>query len=245
MKILTLILSLILISSCSSNNSQEDYPEQSESQSESQSEIIQIQDDIPDLVNILSLGNQESLFQLRFDKIQLAFTASETWSDDAHFKVTHTDSAIVDWSLADIFEGRSFYISIIDSSITNIQVSHKYQTSLSVGDDGAHLDLTNWLHYNSEFTELIINENYFASVIYSEEEYTKFPPVTNAQILKEVVSATKSPDNKFTRRAKDCLDANSEPCSVMINQVQFKISYKTGLQENESVFVIFNFPLGC
>ena len=187
----------------------------------------------------------DSVFIIKFDKLDIKFISSDIENKREEFEKIYKDSIKINSGLGESFKNKAFEIIQKDSSIANVEVFESYQTSLGVSDEGAHLDLLNWKHFNSEWEKLIIMDNSFISKEYSEKESELFPKVNTKQILEAVMIEYGSEENKFTERAKNCTNANGYPCSVMINRFNFKIvvTYKDGSKTN--YFILINLPMGC
>ncbi|WP_375561651.1 hypothetical protein ACE193_03620 [Bernardetia sp. OM2101] len=188
---------------------------------------------------------KDSIFIVKFDKINIKFISSDIWSKEDEFEKTYTDSIKINSGLGESFKNKVFEIIQKDSSIVDVEVFESYQTSLGVSEEGAHLDLLNWKHFNSEWQKLIIKNNSFISKEYSEKESKLFPKVNTKQILEAVMVEYGGEENKFTERARNCKNANSYPCSVMINQFNFKIVVTDKNGSKINYFILINLPMGC
>lgn len=78
-------------------------------------------------------------------------------------------------------------ITVTTTLLTNLTVEQRYETSVTIMDEGPHYDLTGWKHYTSDWKPLQPNSNgIFTGDTYSEKEKTKFPEI-NIEELKEKV----------------------------------------------------------
>ncbi|WP_338763430.1 hypothetical protein WAF17_19600 [Bernardetia sp. ABR2-2B] len=199
----------------------------------------------PQKKEVNKILENDSVFIVKFEKLDIKFISSDIDNKGEDFEKIYTDSIKINLGLGENFKNKTFEIIQKHSSIANVEVFESYQTSMGVSDEGAHLDLLNWKHFNSEWQKLIINKNSFVSKEYSRKESELFPKVTTKQILEAVRIEYGSEKNKFTERAKNCKDANDYPCSVMINQFNFKIVVTDKNGSKTNYFILINLPMGC
>ncbi|WP_338792524.1 hypothetical protein [Bernardetia sp. MNP-M8] len=188
---------------------------------------------------------KDSIFIVKFEKLNIKFVSSDIENGREEFEKFYKDSIKINSGLGENFENKSFEIIQKDSSIANVEVFESYQTSLGVSDEGAHLDLLNWKHFNSEWQKLSVKKNSFISKEYSKKESELFPKVSTKQILEAVSIEYGGEENKFTERAKNCKNANGYPCSVMINRFNFKIVVTDKDGSKTNYFILINLPMGC
>jgi hypothetical protein len=150
------------------------------------------------------------------------------------------DTAFVSLEPGDSPEGQMFRINDPDVKILN--VSQKYETSISIMDEGPHFDLLHWKHYISEWQVLKqTDNNAFKSVSYSEELHGKFPQ-TDIRRFKEYVKRTAG--DRWHDLVINVKSVKEYPCTVDISRIIYKIKYSAGGQLKEK-YLIFEMPLGC
>lgn len=115
---------------------------------------------------------------------------------------------------------------------------------MSVGDEGAHLDLYNWKHYESDIFKLEIEDESFTTLTLSESQKSKFPYVTKGEILKVVESRMGGKNNKFFKRALECSGADDYPCYVSMSQIILIITAEFENGKMVEKTVVINAPMG-
>ena len=109
-------------------------------------------------------------------------------------------------------------------------------------DEGPHLDLIDWKHYYSEWSELkSLNNNYYRINSYTYEESQKFIEI-NMEKLKDAVLIYG--DDRWYDLVRESTSLTEYPCGVKISKIFIKIS---GEKEQNTLdkLIIFNIPMGC
>jgi hypothetical protein len=121
-------------------------------------------------------------------------------------------------------------------------VRQRYETSITVMDEGAHLDLLKWKHYRSPWVILeLVATNNFKSVGYSREQSEMFPHVEIEEVR---VAVQKSGGERWFEHIKDASDIHTYPFGVGISKVEYLIEYEvSGILKQK--YLIFDIPLGC
>ena len=150
------------------------------------------------------------------------------------------DTTFVSLELGDSPEGQILKINNSDVKILNIY--QKYETSVTIMDEGPHFDLLNWKHYFSDWQEINrIQNNTFKSVNYSEELHEKFPQI-DINSFKEYVK--RNVGNSWYKLITTVKSVNEYPCAVDINRIIYKITYTIEGKLKEK-YLIFEIPMGC
>lgn len=118
-----------------------------------------------------------------------------------------------------------------------------YETSLTVMEEGPHLDLLDWKHYTSPWTPLKkLNRTDFRTAAISEKDREKFPEVTAQEIREAVTKRGGDVLGQYVSAVKKPTDL---PCGVGVSKISFRVKVKDG--ENWKVIKTIHFlvPLGC
>jgi hypothetical protein len=194
--------------------------------------------------NFLLAQEKDKTFNVMFSGIELYFESSDIWTADSVFSKTHKDSVVIEVGLGENLDNLKFKIT--KKELPNgLKVFEKYETSISISDEGAHLDLLNWKHFYSEQKQLEIQNGEFITDSISKIDSQRFPIVSTEEIKNQVIKVTGNADNKFYYRAIECKNANGYPCYVSVSRRILTIEYmnNTGLKEHK--VIIFNLPMGC
>ncbi len=183
-------------------------------------------------------------YKIEFDELTISFESKDIWSPDSLFDKKHQDSIEIDIGLAENFDNKKIKIVKKRSDIEEIKAVEYYKTSMSVGDDGAHLDMYDWKHYESDTFNLGIENDSFTTLKLSESQRNRFPNVTKEQILKVVEHEMRGQDNKFFKRALECSGANDYPCYVSLSQIALIITVRFGDSKLVQKTLVINVPMG-
>jgi hypothetical protein len=123
-------------------------------------------------------------------------------------------------------------------------VEQRYETSLSVPNEGPHLDLLDWKHYVSPWKALPrAGENRFITLKIDEAEASRFPPVTGDQIRAAVRREGASAE--WLELVKDTKGPHGPGVWVGVSKVSFRVK----VQERGRWRVVNTFhfmvPMGC
>jgi len=122
-------------------------------------------------------------------------------------------------------------------------VEQSFETSMTVMEEGPHLDLVDWKHYTSPWVRLKkLGATEFRIPAISEADAQKFPEVTPKEI-RDIV--TKEGGAKLGQYVSKVKGPNDFPCGVGISKIRFRIILKNG-DVTEVVKVLdFLVPMGC
>ena len=180
---------------------------------------------------------------LKFVGLTLTTRFDEVWNEEGYFDQIHTDTIVVQLGLGNA-TGQT-YVMKTDSSIQSIEIFQNYETSLTVMNEGPHIDLTEWKHYVSDWQKLDITGDEFKTVNYSLSDKTKFPDVTPDEIVQAVKARLKDDSDRWAKLASECKDVNDYPCGVSISRINLRIATTDINGVKTERLVIFEIPMGC
>ncbi len=202
------------------------------------------------LLFILTLISIETFSQMpeksspliRLNDLEIKFNDLVIFIEKENESLTFKDTANLDLDLGETIQGQTF--QIIKSGLRDIKVEQQYETSLSISNEGPHLDLFDWKHFTSDWIELVpIDKDKYKALSYSEKDQEKFPDFTE----KELIDYLKS----IGRQGYADLIANptysdgSKHWWIGLSRVTIKV---TGFdKENKLVtrLISFEIPMGC
>lgn len=122
-----------------------------------------------------------------------------------------------------------------------LKIEQQFETSMAIGDEGPHIDFTDWKHFTSGWSNLkTLGGNRFLTLKIPHPE--RFPQVTRKEIYQV---AKELGGRRWARLASECKGPNAGPCYVGVNRITFRIS----AQERGRWRVIhrlnFSIPVGC
>jgi hypothetical protein len=136
-------------------------------------------------------------------------------------------------------------IRLIPGGLQNIQyrVEIRYQTSLTVMNEGPHLDLLDWKHHTSAWRILRgDSSNTYLMPQFTKGEWTRFPQVSTHEIHSAVL---KRSNKQFAERVRNIRRPTDYPCGVSISKYFIRISaYENGKWIVLNILEFTN-PMGC
>ena len=177
-------------------------------------------------------------------RVELSFSIEDLWTEPAYLQQIHRDTLYLMLGLVEEISGHRFSLNIQDPKIKSIKVAQRYETSLTIMDEGPHVDLTDWKHYLSDWQELSVVNGHFRSLAYRPQDYEKFPEVSKNEIL-EAVQDRVNHQQKWVNLAKNCKDPYSYPCGVSISRYFLKLTVEDGSDTPDEHIVVFEVPMGC
>lgn len=176
-------------------------------------------------------------------RLELKFQVEDLFTEEAYLQQIHHDTVYLLLGFVEKISGHQFQIQVHDPGIKEVSVYQSYQTSLSLMDEGPHMDFTDWLHYTSSWEEIPLKDWRFSSLEYQKEDYQKFPSVNNEDIMEAV--RARVTDAKWLALAEKCEDPQSYPCGVSISRYFLKLEIQGPGDEITQRVVVFEVPMGC
>lgn len=176
-------------------------------------------------------------------RLELQFRVEDLFTEPAYLQRIHHDTVYLMLGFVEKISGHQFQLENLDPNIKKIRIYQSYETSLSLMDEGPHMDLTDWLHFTSPWEPVPVKNWQFSSLEYQESQYQKFPEVNNEEILEAV--RTRVTNEKWLELARDCQDPQSYPCGVSISRYFLKLEVQEAPDSVWEKVVVFEVPMGC
>lgn len=180
---------------------------------------------------------------LRFEHVSLAVEFGELWNDEGYFDKTHEDSIVVKFGLSGQMFGQRYALRL-DSSIQKIEIFQNYETSLTVMNEGPHMDLTDWKHYVSDWEELVIADGGFQTAEYTDADFEVFLDVTTDEIVQAIKDLYPNAGD-WVEIAERCQGPQGYPCGVSISRITVKLVLTYTSEITVERFIVFEVPMGC
>ena len=183
-----------------------------------------------------------SMTKIKFADFTLTISQLVIWDEKKELDKIQKDSVYLSVELGETVEEQ--LISIKTTQLTNIKIEQRYETSITIMDEGTHCDLTEWKHYYSEWKHLKkINTEQFICEKYDESDWVKFPKIDIDELKGEV---KKQCGDRWYDLVKDIKSPTEYPSGVSISRYFLRV---IGLnKENGQVItkiIIFETPMGC
>lgn len=150
----------------------------------------------------------------------------------------------VDVELGDTIFGQTIIlIPLSRAEGKDFRIQAQYQTSLTISNEGPHLDLLDWKHYESEWSDLEQLGNLkFRMPTYTDEEASRFPNVSSKEIHQAVLEAGGS---RWAEVVKPVRRPTEYPASVDISTLRLRILVQEQSKWREIHLIEFNLQMGC
>lgn len=189
-------------------------------------------------------GTPGTEVSLKFPGLTITTRFGEVSNEADYFDQVHTDTIVVQLGLGGDATGQTYVIKR-DPSVQSIEIFQNYETSLTLMNEGPHLDLTDWKHYVSDWQKLDVSNNSFQTSVYSGEDQMEFPDVTPDEIVLAVKERLSNDQPEWMELVKKCKGANDYPCGVSISRINLKIVTTDADGVKKERLVIFEIPMGC
>lgn len=122
------------------------------------------------------------------------------------------------------------------------RVLQKTETSVSLMDEGPHIDLVNWKHAYSKSQWLTIEKNKFS--VLPEQKANTFPKFTQDQLQSALKDEMKGENfERWSKLAEKCGDnPKTYPCGLGNSAFEFKFFFG---EEEIPLVIKFTVPMGC
>jgi hypothetical protein len=196
------------------------------------------------ILSLFHVKQQTEPVSLKFQDLTLNVELEETWNESGYFDKIHDDTISVRLGLVSNVSGQRYQLEL-SNDVSEIEVFQNYETSLTLMDEGPHVDLTEWKHYISQWKRLELEKDSFYTLKYSQTDFEKFPEVSTVEILEAIRDKLNVQDDKWTELAKQCKNARSYPCGVSISHINLRIELTKTDGSTSTKYIIFEVPMGC
>jgi hypothetical protein len=181
---------------------------------------------------------EELTTTIHFGEFTLDIQNFSTFDENDLPAISQTDTLTIN---ADIGENLSRSSLVISEELTDVKIEQRYETSVTIMDEGPHCDMVDWKHYTSEWKVLKSEtDNIFKCADYTEKEQEKFPEVSLQEFREAIKKHCGEPGIEHIKSPVDY------PSGVGISRIYLKIS---GTQKSTGKFIvkylIFEIPMGC
>jgi hypothetical protein len=189
-----------------------------------------------------SQTNDDTTTLISFNEFNISISRLVVFDEHRILNKVQKDTVYLFPELGETIEGQ--ILKIDNLNLDELKIEQRYETSVSIQNEGPHCDLTNWKHYTSPWKELQkINSQTYQCISYQHEDYQKFPSVSIDELKSHVKTNYDKDWHDLISNIKTIYDY---PSSVGISRYYIRIS---GFDKNSKEFVskmlIFENPMGC
>lgn len=161
-----------------------------------------------------------------------------------YIKLVKHGPTVIDLDLAESIDNQEVKLNFKDNN--EYRLLQRYRTSMSVSAEGPHLDLVDWRHFDSQWTQLkAVGSKRFRTLATNQMHDSKFPPTTTEEIVQEVRRRVGTTWPEVIDLAKDCDGPNDGACLVLISSIYLRIQKRVGVRWMDAGVVEIRIPMGC
>lgn len=184
----------------------------------------------------------DSITKIKFPELTLTIRKLVIWNEEQELNKAQKDTVNFYLELGETIEGQ--LLSISTNELTDIQVEQRYETSVTIMNEGPHCDLIDWKHYYSDWIQLKKNnKGLFVCDSYEESDWEKFPKI-DIEELKEAVKTHCS--EHWYDLVKNIKSPTEYPSGVGISRYFLRVTGKQKDNEQKVIkLIILETPMGC
>ena len=191
--------------------------------------------------NIKVAWYKEDTFFVRLKDITIGFPGMESYEES---KLKCSDTLEIELDLMSNFNQQLFNIRATDSAeVSKVRVYESYRNSVTIPNEGPHMDLLNWKRFESGWLELSANSSStLISQNITESEQEQFPPFTKEELIEAI---SKEGSEEWVNLIKKPYSGNwKEAYSVGTSLRRLKIEFwLNGVKQTRLLLV--SIPMGC
>jgi hypothetical protein len=130
------------------------------------------------------------------------------------------------------------------------RVEQQYETSVTIMDEGPHMDLLDWKDHVSEWEplETRARDSFVSTEVRSEE----FPKVSRTELMAAVDAESKrragkghDQGDRWVQLANRCENVTNDPCGVSVSKVRLRLRVKENGAWRDIQTIELKVPMGC
>jgi hypothetical protein len=159
-------------------------------------------------------------------------------------KLAKNQRTIIELHLGENLDNQEVILNFPDH-FAEYRVFQRYRTSVSISNEGPHLDLVNWRHFDSPWFQLpALKPRRFRTLRSEQMDSVRFPPTTPSEIVDEVRRRVGN-NSEFVDVAKTCRGPNDGACWVGISSIYVLVQKRVRARWIDIALVEFRLPMGC
>jgi len=196
--------------------------------------------------NPSTLTNDEEIVDtittIKFNELSISINRLIIYDENKKIEQIQKDTVEIYAELGETIEGQ--LISISSDQLTGLTVEQRYETSVTIMNEGPHCDLTDWEHFYSDWKRLQANNSgQFICDKYSEKEYEKFPEISIDDLKQKVREQCGDEWLKLVEKVKS---PTEYPSGVSISRYYLRITgQRKDNEQTVTKLIIIETPMGC
>lgn len=184
----------------------------------------------------------DTITTIKFNELSISINRLVIYDEDNKIGQIQKDTFEIYAELGETIEGQ--LISISSDQLTGLTVEQRYETSVTIMNEGPHCDLTDWKHFYSDWNKLQTNsKGQFICDKYTEKEYEKFPKISIEDLKQKVKEQCGDEWLKLIEKVKT---PTEYPSGVSISRYYLRV---TGQRKDNGMtvtkLIVIETPMGC
>jgi hypothetical protein len=197
--------------------------------------------DSVDLSAVPTTNESKTNTKIKFNELVIVVNGMAIFDAEKMERI-QKDTAEIEAEVGETIEGRT--ISISSEQLIGLNIEQRYETSVTIMNEGPHCDLIDWKHFNSGWNSLKQNSSgQFVGDKYTEQDYTIFPEVSMDELKQTVKELCGEDWFKLLEKTNSPLEY---PCTVNISRYFLRITGKRKDNgQKVTKLIIIKTPMGC
>ncbi len=184
----------------------------------------------------------DTITTIKFNELSISINRLIIYDEDKKIDKIQNDTVEIYAELGETIEGQ--LISISNNQLIGLIVEQRYETSVTIMNEGPHCDLTDWKHFYSDWKPLQTNSTgQFICDKYTEKEYKKFPKISIDDLKQKVKEQCGDEWLKLIKKVKT---PTEYPSDVSISRYYLRV---TGQRKDNGLtvtkLIVIETPMGC
>lgn len=193
------------------------------------------------LILLLSLLTMSSSAKADLMIVEIRSDELNQLSQNYRFTYPFSKETTAYLELGDNLDGK--LVKLTSSGKEKLQVHIQYETSLTIMDEGPHLDLTDWKHCTTEWLQVMESSpNIFTLPRESEINLDCFPDVTPKMIKDAVL---KYGGERWASLLNENVSINTYPLSTAVSTIRIRVQRLSGEKWVQDALISVSVPMGC
>jgi glucan-binding YG repeat protein len=187
-------------------------------------------------------SEDDTVTTIRFKEFSIRINRLILYDEENVMNQIQGDTVEIHAELGETIEGQ--LLSVVSGQLTDVKVEQRYQTSVTIMDEGPHCDLTEWKHFYSEWNLLNKNnQGQFTCAKYTEKDIEIFPEIS-IDDLKQKVKEECGPE--WFKLVENIKTPTEYPSGVSISRYFLKVTGRSKSSgKTVTKVIIVETPMGC
>lgn len=193
-------------------------------------------------VRVIQREQVDTVTTIKFNEFSVSISRLVIYDKDKKIEKTQKDTVDVYVELGETIEGQ--IISVSNEQLTHLTIEQRFETSVTIMNEGPHCDLTEWKHFYSDWKQLQTNNNgQFICEKYSKMEREKFPKISIDELKQHVKHQCGEEWLKLVERVEL---PTEYPSGVAISRYYLRITGQSKDNGKRVIkVIILETPMGC